>query len=612
MMDTYEEKQIQELPLGVQLFKRKAEDFLKANGLRLEGVDSYIAIQDADEQILAGGGISKDTIKCVAVSEKARSEGLAAPLISRLIAMGAERGYTNMKVFTKPSNRAIFESLGFRLLAEAPKAIFMENGRGLAQYCDYLSRCFDFAQHDNTVILMNANPFHLGHRNLVERAAALGRPVFVIVVKEDLSRFSYQERLAMVRAGLPASIGGVPVTVCEGSDYQISAATFPTYFLKELTDASETQMRLDLDLFCRHIAPALNAAVRVVGSEPSDALTARYNALMKEVLPASGISVQEFPRFGDVSTSPDMTSPVCGTDIRTLLDSEDGFCKALEMVPESSRPYLFADRAIWALQKELSIPLKPGLVGPDGSGAHADMDYALMLKGIGALRPWFAKLGCLGLSFRPDTGLSFRPEDESRSGEITSIGIAAEQAMLEATGGINTHKGAIFALGLALYACGAQSAGNQQDMQKRLAETAKAILNNRLALNELSATGKSHGQIAAEKYGVKGALAMAADGYKALFSEWLPFYRAEKHSPMAMQRLLLLIMSSLDDTCVIHRVGYERAQEVKKEASALLENFSREGLEKLCSRYSAERISPGGAADMLALTLFIDSIEVNN
>ena len=614
-MDTYEEKQIQELPLSVPLFRIKVENFLKANELRLEKVDSYLAVQDSEGEILASGGISKDVIKCIAVSEKARSEGLATPLISRLISLGAERGYTNIKVFTKPGNRKIFESLGFKVLAEAPKAIFMENGRGLSQYCDYLQRCLDSARHDksfrpeaegwsgeisSTVIIMNANPFHLGHRSLVERAAALGKPVCVIVVKEDASRFSYQERLAMVRAGLDAMPN---VVVCEGSDYQISAATFPTYFLKELTDASETQMRLDLDLFCRHIAPALNADVRVVGSEPTDALTARYNALMAEILPSHGISVQEFPRFGDVSASLDMTShfdrtidchfdrtpgchfdrtmgchfdrrpkaeveksPICGSDIRTLLDSEDGFRQALEMVPETTRPYLLADRAIWALQKELSIPCEPGLVGPDGSGAHSDMDYALMLKGIGALRPWFVKMTVAG-----------------SVEELRNLGIGAEKAMLEATGGINTHKGAIFALGLALFG-------------KDMAKTASALDNGS----------------AKHREGVIGAMQMAKEGYTDLFRDWLPYYRSVKKEDSGVHKTLLRIMSSLDDTCVIHRAGYERALEVKKEASALLENFSREGLELLCRKYREERISPGGAADMLALTLFIDSIEVNN
>ena len=149
------------------------------------------------------------------------------------------------------------------------------------------------------------------------------------------------------------------------------------------------------------------------------------------------------------------------------------------------------------------------------------------------------------------------------------------------------------------------------------------------------------------EHGVTGALRMAQEGYKPLFEDWLPFYRCSESAAGAaglrpysaaaseakrawtrpgpdstaalrlnsgttaaepLQKTLLKIMSTLDDTCVIHRVGYERAQEVKNEAEALLDNFSEEGLREMKQRYDAEGISPGGAADMLALTILIDSL----
>ena len=100
---------------------------------------------------------------------------------------------------------------------------------------------------------------------------------------------------------------------------------------------------------------------------------------------------------------------------------------------------------------------------------------------------------------------------------------------------------------------------------------------------------------------------MALGGYQELFENWLPFYRSN-HSVI---QLLLRIMSTLDDTCVIKRVGYERAQEVKRETRSVLEETTDQvGSDGtlLCERYAAEGISPGGAADMLALTIFIDSI----
>ena len=125
MMEPFERIDIQELPLSVPSIRRKVENFLVRNALRLEEVDLYLAVLDDEGEILAGGGLRRDIIKCIAVSESARSAGLSVPLISRLISVAADRGHTNVKVFTKPGNRSVFESLGFRLLAEAPKAILM-------------------------------------------------------------------------------------------------------------------------------------------------------------------------------------------------------------------------------------------------------------------------------------------------------------------------------------------------------------------------------------------------------------------------------------------------------------------------------------------------------
>ena len=565
MMEPFETIDIQELPLSVPTIRRQVEDFLGSNGLRLGEVDLYLAVLSEEGAILAGGGLQRDILKCLAVSAEARSLGLSVPLISRLISVASERGYTNVKVFTKPENRSVFESLGFKLLAEAPKAILMENGRGLEEYCQYLC-----AHQAPGVIIMNANPFTLGHRYLVEQASLSFRApegrrnLTIIPVKEDASRFPYSERLEMIRTG-----SGDRAYIVEGSDYQISAATFPTYFLKNLSDAAETQMRLDIDLFGRHIAPALGAHVRFVGTEPADPLTARYNALMKELLPKYGVEVVEISRLTDSE------SPVTATRVRSLLDAGQ-FKAASALTPESTWPYLLADLAERALKMELDTPLKPGLVGPDSVGAHKDMDYDVMRKGIAAIRPFFARMAMAGT---PD--------------ELRQLGIDAEAAMLAATGGVNTHRGAIFALGLALY-------------RHPMAETAARLDNGASKRREA---------------GIRGAMQMAKDGYRELFEDWLPYYRRIKAEEYGLQKTLLRIMATLDDTCVIHRVGYERAMAVKAEAKALLKEIPGQAgndeavmadlighLKELCERYAAEGISPGGAADMLALTIFIDSI----
>ena len=643
-MEAYACNPIQEMPLRSPFFRSKVEGFLQANGLRMETLDVYYTLQNTDGDILAGAGLAGDVIKCVAVAPEARSEGLVAPLVSHIL---SQHGPGNLKVFTKPENEAVFESLGFHAIARAPLAILMENGRGLEAYCACLKdTLLSFRPTEGSgeisssvgVVVMNANPFTLGHRYLLEQAAARVDRLVVIPVRTSYA-FPYTERLAMIKAGAPSG-----VTVVEGSDYQISAATFPTYFLKDLSEAAETQMRLDLDLFARHIAPALGATVRFVGSEPQDPLTARYNTLMQELLP---LKVVEVPRlkaepvseenyflqgfaknqFSSAPVKPINTSHtavISASAVRTALE-QGSYARAAALCPESTRPYLMAALAERALRRELDTPLKPGLVGPDSSGAHTDMDYALMQKAITALRPYWSRMA-----------------KASVPPLLQMIGIEAEKAMKKATGGVNTHRGAIFALGLALNARGMEVTVTEEVMQNRLCKIAGVILHNGLIDSALHFTAqgapasqRTHGEQAVKQYGVKGAREMALEGYKELWADWLPYYRdtlglrpresviPSEASVSPIQRTLLHIMSTLDDTCVIHRVGYERAQEVKREAAYVLmaeekwffakpceKYFSSAGnnLQDLCTRYAAEGISPGGAADMLALTILIDSL----
>ena len=553
-METYYAQDIEEVPLSSPFFRSKVERFLEDNGLRPDVPEFYYTISDEDGAILAGAGLSGDVIKCIAVSRSVRSEGLMTPLISRVVSEAASRGLHNLKAFTKPENEAIFRSLGFKTIASAPLAILMENGNGLEDYCRYLASVRK--PGSGAIVVMNANPFTLGHAYLLEQAAGIADNLYVIPVAEDISEFTYEERLEMIRRGSSAIIA-------DGSAYQISAATFPTYFLKDLSDASETQMRLDLDLFARHIAPALGVTLRIVGTEPSDPLTARYNALMKEILPVYDIQVREIKRLKASNGR-----FIRGARVRELL-SQGRFQAAAALTPPSSHPFLLSLLAQRALRLELDAPLKPGLVCPDSNGAHKDMDYALMLRSISALRPFWSRMA-----------LAESPE------ELRQLGIEAEDAMLAATGGVNTHRGAIFCFGLTLNA-GADRA--------RIAGLARQICGNNKTV---------------------GAREMALEGYRELFQFWVPYYSRIKKEPYAIQRTLIALTGILDDTCMIHRVGYERSEQLKEEIADIFFEIAnstdyegtRRQLEKLCARYAAEGVSPGGAADMLALTIFIDSI----
>lgn len=673
--------EIQTLNPATPRQRQRIEAFLKRNALRIDDMNYYAAVLDDDGEMIAGGGLKDDVIKCVAVDDAHKGEAIANTLVSHLISHANQEGYGCIKLFTKPNNRQLFESLSFRLLAEAPEAILMETGIGgisntvealkkikekSEKYKEYNKECKEDSkkckeigktnlntttpQHLNTpylntstpqylntsylntstpqlltttpsrggVVVMNCNPFTLGHRYLIEQAAKQVERLYVMVVREDRSLFAYTERKAMVERGV-ADIENV--SVIDGSDYAISRATFPTYFLKRLDDAADTQMLLDLNLFRRHIAPALGATVRFVGTEPTDQLTRRYNQLMHDALK----DVRETDRLEKDGNA------VSASRVRKAMEEGD-MNTIRQLVPPTTLPYIIAHLATQALQAELDTTPKPGLVDKDNNGAHRDMDYALMQLSINTLHPYFVRLALLGFA---DT----LPSHTS----IRDAGIEAEKAMLAATNSVNTHKGALFSMGLAVVAAAYEEKKAAANKEVRGKEREEEYLSSlQLTIKALAAsfpdTSGTHGskakQLSNGTTTIKGALDNAREGYEKLFAEWLPFYneRRKNHDEHALHKTLLRIMCDLDDTNVIYRTNVATAEEVKQEARALLASFEEayaaqdkekcaSAIEEKCAsaellalkdmdrRYTARNISPGGAADMLSLTVFIGSIQ---
>jgi cytidyltransferase-like protein len=554
-----------------------------------------------------GGGLKGNVIKCVAVDDAHKGEAIANTLISHLIAHANEEGHSNVMLFTKPKNRQLFESLSFRLLAEAPEAVLMETGiGGINNMVEQLEKIKEegevckennqeckkeektnlnittpqhlnpsIPQHLNTttplrgVVVMNCNPFTLGHRYLIEQAAKQVERLFVMVVREDCSLFAYAERKAMVEQGV-AHLKNV--TVIDGSEYAISQATFPTYFLKRLDDAADTQMLLDLDLFRRHIAPALGATVRFVGTEPTDQLTRRYNQLMHEVL----ADVREIVRLEKEGNA------VSASRVRKAMEQGD-MSTIRQLVPPTTLPYIIAHLATQALQAELDTTPKPGLVDKDNNGAHRDMDYALMQRSIDTLHPYFVKLALLGCADTLPTHTAIR-----------DIGIEAERAMLSATNGVNTHKGALFSMGLAVVAAAHEErkiAANEEQILKERNGGEDVLVSLQTTIKALAAsfpdTSGTHGSkaklLSKGTTAIKGALDNAREGYEMLFAEWLPFYieRRKERDAYTLHKTLLRIMCDLDDTNVIYRTDLATAEEVKQEARALLDSFSKAALKDM-------------------------------
>ena len=593
--------------------RRQIEMFLQTNGLRYDDVDYYAAIVDeSSDEMIAGGGLKGSVIKCVAVADGHKGEAVANVIVSHLIAKANAEGCQCVKLYTKPDNRQLFESLSFRLIAESPNAILMETGvGGIEKYSEELRVKSEELKNDESVvsnarkpigvIVMNANPFTLGHRFLVEQSSELVERLYVVVVREDCSMFSYNERKAMVSQGV-RDIGNV--VVVDGSDYAVSAATFPTYFLKQLSDATDTQIILDLDLFRRRIAPALGATIRFFGSEPTDPLTRRYNELMHQQLGEEHVhEIQRKQQEG---------SAISASRVRKAM-MEGCLWDAIQLVPPTTIPYIIGHLASMALQAELDTTPKPGLVDRNDNGAHRDMDHALMQRSIQALHPYFVRLAQLGFT-----------DKQPCHDEIVNIGIEAEREMYKVTGGVNTHKGALFSIGLAAVAlaceafcritqaegCGTMAYNDVNSKQ------IQSLSNSIASLARLFPdTNGTHGSKAKANNILKGALDNAREGYTQLFKAWLPFYidRIAEGDNYALHKTLLRIMCDLDDTNIVYRTSMETMQEVKTEARQMLDtsrnivNFEA-ALQAMNTDYIHRNISPGGSADMLSLVVFLSCI----
>ena len=600
--------------------RRQIEMFLQTNGLRYDDVDYYAAIVDeSSDEMIAGGGLKGSVIKCVAVAEGHKGEAVANVIVSHLIAKANAEGCQCVKLYTKPDNCQLFESLSFRLIAESPNAILMETGvGGIEKYSEELrvkseelgvkneelkndESVVSNARKPIGAIVMNANPFTLGHRFLVEQSSELVERLYVVVVREDCSMFSYNERKAMVSQGV-RDIGNV--VVVDGSDYAVSAATFPTYFLKQLSDATDTQIILDLDLYRRRIAPALGATIRFFGSEPTDPLTRRYNELMHQQLGEEHVhEIQRKQQEG---------SAISASRVRKAM-MEGCIWDAIQLVPPTTIPYIIGHLASMALQAELDTTPKPGLVDRNDNGAHCDMDHALMQRSIKALHPYFVRLAQLGFT-----------DKQPCHDEIVNIGIEAEREMFKATGGVNTHKGALFSIGLATVAlageafcritqaegCGTMAYNDVNSKQ------IQSLSNSIASLARLFPdTNGTHGSKAKANNILKGALDNAREGYTQLFKAWLPFYIdcIAEGDNYALHKTLLRIMCDLDDTNIVYRTSMETMQEVKTEARQMLDasrnivNFEA-ALQAMNTDYIHRNISPGGSADMLSLVVFLSCV----
>ncbi|MCJ2105514.1 triphosphoribosyl-dephospho-CoA synthase MdcB [Methylobacterium sp. E-041] len=270
---------------------------------------------------------------------------------------------------------------------------------------------------------------------------------------------------------------------------------------------------------------------------------------------------------------------------------------------DAERARRLAAVAATALRLELNTYPKPGLVSRVDSGSHADMDAATFAASAAAIEPYLADLAAAGAQ-------------EATMPALRRIGIAAEAAMRAATGGVNTHRGAIFGLGLLCAAAGSftgetiPAGGLGVRIRQRYGD---AILDGPVLL-------RAPGAEARRRHGVGGAPHEAASGFPHLYGVGLPALdrgrclRPDDPEAARVEACLALI-ATLEDTNLLHRggeAGYAFARDAAAgfiTAGGVGRSDWRAAAEDLHRAFVARNLSPGGAADLLAMTLFVDAIE---
>ncbi len=309
--------------------REEAISFLQANHLQPEPLDTAFALRDTNQRLIGFGGRAKDVLKCFAFDPVYRGQALLDPLISELITDAFTNGIEDLLIYTRIEYRDLFSHFRFTEVAHTDTVVLLHRGTHTPQAA--MDALLLAIQPEETVgaIVMNANPFTLGHRALVDTAAKQVERLLVFVVEHDASQLPFADRIRLVQEG----VADLPhVSVVPSTRYIISAATFPSYFLKEKERGNAEHAKLDAAIFARYFVPRYHIGKRFVGEEPADPTTALYNAALANILPpACEVIVVPRKKSGH--------APISASTVRALVKARDW--KAVrELVPDTSYRYL--------------------------------------------------------------------------------------------------------------------------------------------------------------------------------------------------------------------------------------------------------------------------------
>lgn len=328
----------------------EVDALLISEGIRRDAnLDYTCGMYDDEMHIIATGSCFGNTLRCFAVSHEHQGEGLMNSIVSHLIEFQFSRGNTHLFLYTKCNSAKFFGDLGFYEIARIDgQIVFMENRKtGFQNYLRTFAKdalpeglTAETPTRKIAALVMNANPFTLGHQYLVEKAATENDLLHLFIVSEDASLVPFKIRKQLVMKGTAHL-----KNICyhDSGPYIISNATFPSYFQKDENAVIESHAMLDLTVFTQ-IAKVLSITRRYVGEEPTSLVTGIYNRIMSEKLPEQGIECIVVPR----KTCED--TPISASNVRLALQNGD-YDTLSKLVPQTTLDYFKSPEAIPVIER---------------------------------------------------------------------------------------------------------------------------------------------------------------------------------------------------------------------------------------------------------------------
>lgn len=321
---------------------QRVRDFLTSFDLTYEDIDYTIIIEDNGEII---GTCSKkaNIVKCFAIDEKYQGQGISGRLITDITNRFFEEGIYHNFIFTKPSNNFLFQGLGYREIFSTDKVSLLETGsKNIKGYLQNLKEEFHLKEDEEyAAIIMNCNPFTLGHKYIIDIAARESENLLIFVVEEDKSIFPFKDRYELIKAGVKEFKN---VTVIPGGEYIISSATFPNYFLRKEDNILKEYTKLDSNIFGKYFCEEFNIKRRYIGTEPYCKVTNTYNETLQEILPEYGVELRVVERKEDGKEA------ISASKVRSLL--KEGKIEATkDLVPITTFEFFGSERGKKILTK---------------------------------------------------------------------------------------------------------------------------------------------------------------------------------------------------------------------------------------------------------------------